>query len=127
MSKFTIESWQESDVMKGKNTQASLRSAVIKKHYAGVLQGTSITHYSLCYLPNGSATFTGIEVFTGQYQAYEGSISLVHEGLFEHGEAKGTLSIIEGSSTEQLKTISGTAHFCAGEQKEHELHTHFSL
>ncbi|KAF7764766.1 hypothetical protein PCIT_b0830 [Pseudoalteromonas citrea] len=127
MSKFTIESWQESDVIKGKDTEASIRSAVIKKHYVGVLNGTSVTHYSLCYLPNGCATFTGIEVFSGQYQTCEGHMSLLHEGRFQNGEAKGTLSVIAGSGTEQLKTISGTAHFCAGDQSEHELHTHFSL
>ncbi|MBE0370225.1 DUF3224 domain-containing protein [Pseudoalteromonas aurantia] len=127
MTKFTIESWQESDICKESTNETTIRSATIKKHYIGVLQGNSITHYSLCYLPDGSAIFTGIEVFTGEYNNCNGQFALSHEGKFEKGEAKGSLTVVAGSGIGQLKTISGHAHFCAGEQSEHELHTSFTL
>lgn len=127
MTKFTIANWQEREVSIGNNNKSLIRSATIKKRYTGVLQGDSVTHYSLYYFNERHALFSGLETFTGQYQNLAGQFVLHHEGHFKHAEANASLTILPGSGTEQLRSITGTAYFIAGHQKEHELHIKFTI
>jgi hypothetical protein len=73
----------------------------------------------MMYRDDGSASFVGLERFTGQIAGKKGSFVLQRTGMFEGGQAKESFSVIQGSGTGELAGLKGDGHTEVGHGMEH--------
>ena len=83
------------------------------KQYSGDIDGVSSTEWLMAYAEDGSATFVGIEHVEATIAGRVGSLVLLHDGKFEDGAAKATLTVAKGSGTDGFASASGTGSFLA--------------
>ena len=110
---FEIQSWDESPYLEF-DSGAKYSRAKLKKKYTGLLTGDGTLEYLMAYNQTGAAHFTGIEHFEGEVDGNEGTISIVHEGVFEAGVVNSTFRVIEGSQTAGLINLKGEGSFKTG-------------
>jgi hypothetical protein len=112
---FTIKSWDEKtyDEMDG---APKLTRVSATKSYQGDIEGEGKLEYLMMYRTPGSASFMGLERVTGSVGGRSGSFVLQHNGTFEDGVAKVTLSVVPGSGTGDLRGMRGEGGFNAGHQ-----------
>ena len=112
---FTLKSWDEKayDEMEG---APKLTRVSATKSYHGDIEGEGKLEYLMMYRTAGSASFIGLERVTGSVSGRSGSFVLQHRGAFEGGIAKVTLSVVPGSGTGDLHSMSGEGGFDAGHQ-----------
>ena len=112
---FTLKSWEEKtyDEIEG---SPKLTRASVTKSYQGDIEGEGKLEYLMMYLSASSASFIGLERVVGSVGGRSGSFVLQHRGTFEGGVAKVMLSVVPGSGTGDLPTISGEGGFEAGHQ-----------
>ena len=105
---FTVAGWEE-------NTYEELESGgkLTKAHVTfdldGDLVGQGRWQAVMCYLADGTASFTGFQHTTGRLAGREGSFVVRADGTFENGEARTTWAIIDGSATGELGGLRGRA------------------
>ncbi len=112
-STFKIESWDEKPYTEidngGKLTQASVKAAI-----SGDIEGEGAVEWLMCYRPDQTADFVGLQRITGRIGARSGSFVVLHTaGTFDGKEAKGELSVVPGSGTGDLSALSGSGEFTA--------------
>ena len=112
-STFTIEGWDEKPFAEieggGKLTQAS-----VKRAFSGDIEGEGAVEWLMCYRPDQTADFVGIERITAQLGERSGSfVVLQTDGIFDGKEAWGRLSVVPGSGTGDLSGLRGTGEFSA--------------
>jgi hypothetical protein len=103
---FTVAGWDESTYQelegKGKLTKARMTF-----DFAGDVQGQGVAETVMCYLPDGTAVFTGLQHMTGQVGGKSGSYVLLSGGTYDGTEARSTLQVVEGSGTGELAGLRG--------------------
>jgi hypothetical protein len=112
-SKFKIEGWDEkpyAEIEGGRKlTQASVRQAL-----SGDIEGEAAVEWLMCYRPDETADFVGLERIAGRIGDRSGGFVLLHTGgTFDGKVAKGRLTIVPGSGTGELEGIRGTGEFTA--------------
>jgi hypothetical protein len=111
-SKFKIEGWDEQPYAEtedgGKLTRAS-----VKQTFDGDITGEGEVEWLMCYRPDQTADFVGLQRVVGRIGERSGSVVLQSTGTFDGKEAKGPLSILAGSGTGELKGIGGDGELCA--------------
>ena len=114
-AKFTgkIEDWNETTIAEieagGKLTQAS-----VKQSFAGDLEGDGSVDWLMCYRPDQTAEFVGMQRVVGRIGDRAGSfVMLQTDGTFDGKVAKGKLTIVPGSGTDELAGLSGSGEFNA--------------
>jgi hypothetical protein len=111
-STFKIESWNErtyAEVDSGRKlTQASATQA-----FSGDIEGEGAVEWLMCYRPDETADFVGLQRVTGQVGDRSGSFVLQTAGVFDGKEAKGDWSVVPGSATEELDGLRGKGEFNA--------------
>jgi hypothetical protein len=110
---FKIEGWDEKpyDEIEGgrKLTQASVKQA-----FAGDVEGEGAVEWLMCYRPDKTADFVGLQRIVGRIGDRSGSFVLLQtEGTFDGKEAKGQLSVVPDSGTGDLSGLRGTGEFRA--------------
>jgi Protein of unknown function (DUF3224) len=110
---FKIQGWDEkpyAEIEGGRKlTQASVRQA-----FAGDVEGEGAVEWLMCYRPDETADFVGLQRIVGQIGNRSGSFVLLQtEGTFDGKEAKGQLSVVRGSGTGDLEGLRGTGEFSA--------------
>jgi hypothetical protein len=105
-SSFKIEGWDEQPYVEtedgGKLTRAS-----VKQTFDGEIKGKGEVEWLMCYRPDQTADFVGLQRIVGQVGERSGSVVLQSTGGFDGKEAKGPLMIVAGSGTGELKGITG--------------------
>jgi hypothetical protein len=105
-SSFNIEGWDEQPYVEteegGKLTRAS-----VKQTFDGEIKGKGEVEWLMCYRPDQTADFVGLQRIVGQVGERSGSVVLQSTGAFDGKEARGPLMIVAGSGTGQLKGIIG--------------------
>jgi hypothetical protein len=109
---FEVKSWNESPFDEGANLP-KLTRANVTKIYSGDIEGMSMTEWLMAYAEDGSATFVGLERVAGTFVGREGSVVLQHVGSFAEGAARGTLTVVHGSGTNDLVAVEGDGSFLA--------------
>ncbi|WP_426572502.1 DUF3224 domain-containing protein [Aquihabitans sp. McL0605] len=109
---FKIANWVEAAV-DGLPEEHKITRATVTKNYGGDIDGTSLTEWSMAYLPGGSARFVGMERIEGTIAGRSGTVVLQHLGAFSDGVAKGSVEVVPGSGTDQLTEASGAGVFVA--------------
>jgi len=110
---FKIQGWDEKPYDEfddgRKLTQASVEQA-----FAGDLSGEGSVEWLMCYSPDGTAVFVGLQRVVGELGDRSGSfVMLQTDGSFDGKEARGRLAVVPGSGTGDLTGITGTGEFRA--------------
>jgi hypothetical protein len=110
---FEIQGWDEQPYSDfeggGKLTRASVEQAL-----SGDIEGEAAVEWLMCYRPDETADFVGMQRVTGRIGERSGSFVLAHSGGTYDGQvAKGDLSVVPGSGTGDLEGLRGTGGFSA--------------
>lgn len=110
---FKIQSWDErryAEIDGGRKlTQASVRQA-----FAGDLEGEGAVEWLMCYRPDETADFVGLQRVVGELAGRSGGfVMLQTEGTFDGREARGRLSVVPDSGTGDLAGLRGAGEFRA--------------
>jgi Protein of unknown function (DUF3224) len=109
---FKVRSWDEETYTEnedgGKLTRASVTQA-----FAGDIEGDGNVEWLMCYRPDKTADFVGLQRVSGQLGERSGSFVLRTEGVFDGTEAKGDWTVVAGSGTGELRGLRGTGAFSA--------------
>jgi hypothetical protein len=109
--RFTIKGWDEQPwaELEGapKLTQARVTSA-----YGGDLEGEGTSGLLMLY-DNDDATYSGYERVVGALGGRPGSFVLRLQGGFEHGAARTTWTVAEGTGTGELAGLRGEGGYVA--------------
>jgi hypothetical protein len=117
---FKITSWDEtpySEVEGG----GKLTKAAITKTYTGVIEGEGKLEYVMAHNPDGSATFYGFERVTGSIGNKRGSFVFQRSGTYENGQMQEEVTVVPGSGTQDLQSLSGKGNITAGHQQEYPM------
>ena len=112
-SNFEVESWDESPIF-GENDGSKVTRAVVSKSFEGDIAGKGTVEWLMGYRADGTASFVGLERIIGRVGERAGSFVLQHVGEFDGQVAKGTLTVVPGSGTEDLTDLTGEGSFEAG-------------
>jgi Protein of unknown function (DUF3224) len=110
---FKIEHWDEkpyAEMEEGRKlAQASVRQAL-----SGEIEGEAEVEWLMCYRPDRTADFVGLERIVGRIGTRSGSFVALHtSGSFDGAVARGELSIVPGSGTGELQGLRGSGEFTA--------------
>lgn len=108
-----IEGWDESTIAElqsgGKLTQAS-----VKQSFSGDVEGDGSVEWLMCYRPDQTAEFVGMQRVVGRLGDRSGSFVMLQiDGTFDGAVARGKLTIVPGSGTDELAGLSGEGEFNA--------------
>jgi len=115
---FRIDSWDEA-IYEEFDDGRKFSRASIKKTFEGDLHGEGSLEYLMAYTAEGSASFVGMEFFTGGFGKLIGSFMIQHVGTFADGISTVTLSIVPGSATGELAGLRGEGGFSIGHTEEY--------
>jgi hypothetical protein len=109
---FKVEDWQEEDydsLGEGRRlTRASVKQAI-----SGDIEGRGSVEWLMCYRPDKTADFVGLQHVDGRLGDRSGSFVLRTSGSFDGEVAKGELTVVPGSGTGELDGIGGRGEFRA--------------
>jgi hypothetical protein len=109
---FKVESWDEQTYAEfdggGKLTRASVTQA-----FSGDIEGHGAVEWLMCYRPDETADFVGLQRVTGQVGERSGTFVLRTNGIFDGREAKGEWFVVPGSGTGDLRGLRGRGGFTA--------------
>jgi hypothetical protein len=125
-ARFTIRSWDEKPYSEGKDLPKMTRATVVKA-FTGEIDGEGHVDYLMVYRPDGTATFVGLERFTGRIAGRNGSFVLQRTGVFEDGQAKESYSVVIGSGTGELRSLRGEGTSSAGHEADHPFSLNYEL
>ena len=109
---FKVEDWQEEEYGSlgdgRKLSRASVRQAL-----SGDIEGHGSVEWLMCYRPDKTADFVGLQQVDGRVGDRSGSFVLRTSGVFDGEVAKGELTVVPGSGTGELESIDGRGEFKA--------------
>ena len=125
-ARFAIKSWDEKAYSEAES-QPKLTRASVTKTYEGDIEGDGRVEYLMMYRADGTASFVGLEQFTGRISGKSGTFVLQRTGVFESGQAKESYSVIAGSATGELQGLSGSGSTAVGHGMEHPFSLTYEL
>jgi Protein of unknown function (DUF3224) len=124
--RFAIKNWDEKPYSEGQGLPKLTRASV-EKTFTGDIDGAGHVEYLMMYREDGSASFVGLERFTGRVGGKTGGFVLQRIGVFESGQAKESYSVIPGSGTGELSGIQGDGNSAVGHGMEHPFTLSYDL
>jgi hypothetical protein len=109
---FEIKSWDES-TYEEIDGGGKLNRAHVVQAFTGGFEGEGTVEHLMHYRDDGTATFVGLERFTGNLGGRAGSFVIQGEGTFDGSVAQGPWTVIAGSGTGELAGLRGTGQFWA--------------
>jgi Protein of unknown function (DUF3224) len=110
--KFRNGSWNEERYAELEDG-GGLSQASVTQTVEGGMEGEGSVEWLMCYGPDKTADFVGLQRINGRVGKRAGSFVLQSNGVFDGNEARGSLSVIEGSGTGELRGIVGSGEFSA--------------
>jgi hypothetical protein len=104
---FSVKAWDESTYQELGDT-AKLTKATVAFALEGDLTADATWDAVMCYRPDGTAVYTGMQQMKGQLAGREGSFVLQADGEFADGEARSHWEIVAGSGTGGLAGLTGS-------------------
>lgn len=124
--RFAIKSWDEKPYDEGADLPKLARASVVKT-FTGEIEGEGRVEYLMMYRSDGSATFVGLERFTGRLGDRRGSFVLQRTGVFEGGQAKESYVVVPDSATGDLVGLAGDGTSAVGHGMEHPFALSYEL
>jgi hypothetical protein len=103
---FSVKSWDENTYQQ-LDGEAKLTKATVTFGLEGDLNGEATWHAIMCYRPDGTAVYTGIQHVTGALGGVQGSFVLLADGEFAAGDARSRWRVIDGSGAGGLAYLTG--------------------
>jgi hypothetical protein len=103
---FSVKSWDE-NTYRQLDGEAKLSKATVTFALEGDLTGEATWDTIMCYRPDGTAIYTGIQHVTGALDGVHGSFVLLADGEFAAGDARSRWQVIEGSGTGGFSALTG--------------------
>jgi hypothetical protein len=104
---FTVASWDENTYQE-LSDNGKLTKATVTFGLTGDLAGEATWDAVMCYRPDGTATYTGMQRVDGQLGGVDGSFVVRADGDFVNGEARSRWQVIAGSGTGGLSGLTGS-------------------
>jgi hypothetical protein len=104
---FQVTGWDE-DTYQKLGGKGKLTRAHIGQDYTGDLVAKGTWNLHMCYLPDGTAVYTGLGRVAGKLAGGKGSFVMESRGTFDGKAAKSTWKVIPGSATGSLKGLKGS-------------------
>ena len=83
------------------------------QRFSGEIEGEGAVDWLMCYLPDTTATFVGLQRIEGSIGGRSGSFVMESIGMYDGKQSEATWSIVAGSGTDELADISGKGSFHA--------------
>lgn len=83
------------------------------QRFTGDIEGDGSVEWSMCYLPDGTARFAGLQRVEGWIGEHPGTFVMESVGAHDGKASKGTWTIIAGSGTGDLSGLTGAGTFSA--------------
>lgn len=83
------------------------------QRFSGDIEGEGSVEWLMCYLPDRSATFVGLQQVEGSIDGHAGSFVMEAVGVHDGKQSKATWTVVVGSGTGDLAGISGEGSFHA--------------
>ena len=109
---FSLEAWDEQpyEELEG---GGKLTRAHVKQTFSGDIEGAGDVHWLMCYRPDETADFIGLQRVAGSVGERAGTFVLRTHGTFDGKEARGAWEVLEGSGSGELAGLRGTGEFSA--------------
>ena len=104
---FTVASWEESTYQELEDP-AKLTKATVTFDMDGGITGRATWDAVMCYRPDGTAVYTGMQRVEGTLDGVEGSFVVRADGEFVDGEARSQWEVVSGSGTGGLTGLAGS-------------------
>jgi hypothetical protein len=119
---FEITAWDETPYDTTGDQPKCTRTAV-EQTFTGDIEGTSTVEYLMTYTSESSARFVGQQRIVGGIGEHEGSVVLQFSGTFDGETTRATWTVVDGSGTGDLTTMTGQGGFEAplGEEATYSL------
>ena len=109
---FKVEDWQEEEYG-SLGDGRKLSRASVRQASSGDIEGRGSVEWLMCYRPDKTADFVGLQQVDGRLGDRSGSFVLRTSGVFDGEVAKGELTVVPGSGTGELDGIDGRGEFRA--------------
>jgi hypothetical protein len=103
---FQVTSGEE-DRYNGTEGGRGLAQADVTQDFTGEIEGTGSVRWLMCYRPNATADWLGLQRIVGRVGGRSGSFVLETRGTFDGSKAAGDWSVVPGSGTGDLEGLSG--------------------
>jgi hypothetical protein len=103
---FKYTSWDENAYEELSNGRRLTRASVAQD-LSGDLEGEGSAEWLMCYRPDKTATFVGLQRLTGRLGDRDGSFVVESHGTYDGELARGRWTIVPGSGTDELRDIQG--------------------
>jgi hypothetical protein len=90
-----------------------LSQASVTQTVEGDIEGEGSVEWRMCYRPDKTAEFVGLQRIVGRIDGRTGSFVLQSNGVFDGKESRGSLSVVPGSGTGDLRGVTGRGKFSA--------------
>jgi Protein of unknown function (DUF3224) len=124
---FKVAGWEEKPYAElengGKLTQAS-----VKQSFSGDIEGEGSVEWLMCYRPDETVEFIGLQRIDGRIGERSGSFVLLQtDGTFDGNEARANLTIVPGSGGGELRGLRGEGRFSAPHGSEGAVTLHYEF
>jgi hypothetical protein len=106
---FELTSWNE-EAYEQIDESRKLTRASVTQRFTGGIEGDGSVEWLLCYRPDGTADWVGMQQITGEVGGRTGRFVLQTAGTFDGGAARGDWSVVPGSGTGELDSLRGEGH-----------------
>jgi hypothetical protein len=103
---FTMKSWDE-NTYRELDDGAKLTKATVGFAFDGDLAAEATWDAVMCYRPDGTAAYTGLQHVSGRLGDREGTFVIQADGDYADGEALSRWQVVPGSGTGGLTGITG--------------------
>jgi hypothetical protein len=108
---FQVTGWDEKPYLE-RDGKRLTRASVTQK-FSGAIQGEGSVEWLMCYRPDGTADFVGLQHIDAIVDGRDGAVVVRSFGEFDGRKAVGEWSVIDGSATGELNGATGSGHFDA--------------
>lgn len=93
--------------------QARLTHANGTQRFRGAIEGEGTIEWLMCYLPDGTARYVGLQYIDGAIEGRHGTIVMEATGVHDDTGSEASWKVIRGSGTGELIGLTGSGGFQA--------------
>lgn len=119
---FEVRSWEENAYLE-RAAEPKLTHVTGTQRFSGDVVGDGTISWLMCYRPDASARFVGIQHIAGTFGDRRGSLVIESVGDHDGKASTGTWTVVEASGTGALEGATGHGRFTApgGKTVQYEL------
>jgi hypothetical protein len=109
---FEVGSWEET-AYRERDGEPRLTHVVGTQQFTGQIEGEGTIAWLMCYRPDGTARFVGMQHIAGTFDGRQGSIVIESIGEHDGTASTGAWTVVEGSGTGSVGGVTGHGRFTA--------------